>query len=274
MASEAVKPHLSATQLESYCRCPEAYRRRYLEREVIPPGIAIIQGKSFHSAAATNFEQKIESRADLPVEMFKEAAAAAFDEERKNGFCLTSEEESLGIGKVMGAALDKTVELIELHAKEQAPDYQPILVEEEVRIPLPGERDLLAIIDLADELDRVTDFKSASKRKPQSEADGSVQLTIYAAAFQRHTGRPPSELRLDTAVKNKEPVRQVLTTQRTRSDFEALANRINAVSLGIAKGSFPPATPGAWWCTSKWCGYWHTCPYVNSERRAAAESAE
>ena len=270
------KPYLSPSQLDSYCRCPEAYRRRYLDKEIIPPGVAMLKGTGFHGAAKVNFKQKIESRRDLPVKEMVEAAVETFTKEVHGGLTLSEEEHARGSEIVIGEAKDDLAELVDVHARLQAPDYQPVFVEEKVRIVLPNApRDLLGILDLADDKDRVTDFKTAAKKKSQSDADDSVQLSVYAAAFQIRTGRPPAEVRLDTAVQTKTKTdRQVLVSERGQNDFDALANRINAVTNAITVGSFPPATPGAWWCGPKWCGYWHTCPYVNNQRKALVQIGE
>jgi hypothetical protein len=257
-----------------YCRCPEAYRRRYLEREIIPPGIAMLQGTAVHRAAAQNFQQKIESHQDITPTAMGALAASEFESAVMAGVSFTEAEEGRGTRAVLGEAADAAVAMAEFHGAVQAPDYQPILVEHTVRIPLPmASHDLLGIIDLADDQDRVTDFKTSARRKSQADADGSIQLTTYAAAFRAATHRPAKELRLDTIVRLKTKIdRDILLTARDGRDFEALARRINVVSQAIAAGIFPPATAGAWWCSPTWCGYWRTCPYVNSERRAAAES--
>ena len=42
------KPYLSPSQMGMYCRCGEQYRRRYIEKEIIPPGFALIKGGSVH----------------------------------------------------------------------------------------------------------------------------------------------------------------------------------------------------------------------------------
>jgi hypothetical protein len=197
-----------------------------------------------------------------------EAAVAAFDESVHGGYVLSDEEMSRGPSVVIGEAKDDLANLATVHAKHQAPDYQPVLVEQSVRIELPSApRDLLGIIDLADDKGRVIDFKTAGKKKSQADADDSVQLTVYAAAYQRLTGAPPSELRLDSVVQTKTKTdRQVVSTDRGPDDFNALANRINVVTSSIESGSFPPATPGAWWCGPRFCGYHATCPFVNSNR--------
>lgn len=269
------KPHISHSQLDMFWRCPEQYRRRYLEKEVIPPGIALMQGTGLHRAAETNFRQKIETHTDLPAKQIVEIAAAAFVDAQAGGYVLTDDECSVGAEKSLGQAKDKLVQMVELHAAEQAPDYQPVSVEHSTRIIFPNAtHDLLAITDLRDDRRRVTDFKTAAKKKPEGEVHSSMQLTIYAAAFQLDTGEPPSEVRLDVVTKTKQPARQVLRSERTRADFVALVNRVNVTLAAINAGHFPPASPGHWCCSPKWCGYWSTCPYVNHERRDAAEGNE
>ncbi len=271
--SQAEKPHLSATQMEMFWRCPEQYRRRYVEGERIPPGVALILGKAFHAGAELNFRQKIESHEDLPVNQIVDAAAAAFDAEVSGGYSLSPEEAEVGGKKVLGEAKDKTVQLAEIHAEEQAPDYQPIAVEHSTRIVFPmATHDLLAITDLRDDLRRVVDFKTAARRMPADAADSSTQLTIYAAAHQIDTGAPASEVRLDVLTKTKTPSRQVLRSDRSQADFQALIHRVNSTLSAIHAGSFTPASPGSWVCSPRWCGYWATCKFVNSERLAAAEA--
>jgi hypothetical protein len=64
----------------------------------------------------------------------------------------------------------------------------------------------------------------------------------------------------------------VVSSSRGSADFAALAARINVITHAIEAGIFTPAAPGSWCCSSKWCGYYlDGCPYVNSERIAAAE---
>jgi RecB family exonuclease len=274
--SSKPKPHLSASQMESYSRCPEAYRRRYLDGDVIPPGIAILKGTALHAGAEHNFRQKLETHEDLPASDIVDASIASLESAKAGAIAYSDEEVSRGIKTVFGEAVDAVAELASVHAHEQAPDYQPTMVEQAVRIDLPNSpRDLLAVIDLADDQNRVVDFKTAGKSKNQADADDSVQLTVYAAAFSLVQGEPPAELRLDTLVQLKtQTKRQIVSTTRGDADFNALANRINAINKSIDAGSFPPATPGAWWCGPKWCGYFRTCPYVNSERAEKAQKGD
>ncbi len=275
----AQKPHIGATQQTMAGRCLEQYRRRYVLGEVIPPGIAMIQGTAVHVGAAVNFRQKIKSHNDLPCGEIVDAAVAAFDAGLAGGYVLSDDEQCRGAKIVLGEAKDQVAQLAECHADQQAPDYQPVAVEHKTRIVFPGAtHDLLAITDLRDDRDRVVDFKTSGKKPPQKDADESVQLTIYAAAFQIETGRPPAEVRLDVVTKTKTAKRHVLSSTRDEHDYRALLSRTNAMLATIAafteKGVEPwPAAPvGAWWCSDRFCGYFRSCPHVNSERRQAAES--
>jgi len=226
----------------------------------------MLRGVGFHVGAATNMTQKIESREDLPADDIVDAAVAGFETGAAGGYILGENETE----KDVGGAKDSLVEMTACHAAEQAPEYQPVLVEHRVRIALPGARDLVGILDLADDQGRVVDFKTSGRRKSQAEADDSVQLTVYAATYKAVTSHQPRSLRMDSIVRTKggSVYREALDTTRDDADFAALANRINTVSAAIDAGSFPPATPGAWWCSNSYCGYWRSCPYVNSERKA------
>lgn len=263
------KPTIRQSGIESFTRCGEAYRRRYLEGEIIPPGIAPLTGTAFHAGARVNFKQKIESHADLPAKEIIEAAVAEFDAITTGGYILTDEEVGIGHKRVLGMAKDQLAGLAELYARQIAPDYQPVYVEQGFTIALPAaSHDLSGTMDLADDKRIVTDFKTAGKRKNAQEAAASVQLTAYAAAYKMLTGEMPTAVRLETLVKKRQPERQILESTRSVEDFTALAHRINAVLKAIDAGIFTPATPGAWWCHPKWCGFHSTCKFVNGQAEA------
>lgn len=267
-----MKPHVSPSQLETHSRCPEAWQRRYICGDRCPPGIPALQGKGVHAGAELNFRQKKDSHRDLPESDIVDAAAASFTAAVGEGYALTPEESARGVDTVIGRAKDSVVQLAGLLAREVAPVYQPALVEQKVRVVLPNAtHDMLGIIDLADIQQRIVDYKSTGRRKTQAEADRSIALTFYASAHRVETGLPASELRMEVLLKRRQPERQLIVTDRTPADFRVLASRVNVMLAAIASGAFPPATPGAWWCGPKYCGYWPTCPYVNSERKALAE---
>lgn len=270
------KPHISASQMGTYLDCGERYRRRYIEKDILPPGIALIRGTSIHKAAEVQFKQKIQSHQDLPVKQIVDLAVATFEERVKTqGVYLDDEEQARGQAAVVGEAKDGTVRLADLFGREVGPAYQPKLVEEKQVIALPNApRDLLGVLDLVDEGDRVIDHKTSKKTANQKDWDTSTQLSVYALTFQAKNGKPPTDIIVEQLVDTKTPKRVTFHTERIMADYRALVARINTVVDGIEKGMFLPANTGWWGCSPKYCGYWKTCNYVNSERKAAAEGKE
>lgn len=277
MSEPAPKPHVSPSQLEMLSRCGEQYRRRYIEREIIPPGIAMLKGTGLHAGAAANMRQKIDTHVDLPAAEVADIAVAALESELSRSGCSFSEDEvSAGADKVLGQAKDATALLASAHVRLQAPEYQPLVVERRFRIVLPSSsHDIVGVVDMIPDTLRAVDFKTSRRRKSQADVNESVQLTTYAAAAVALTGQPAVGVRLDTLVHNSSGVsRQTLDADRGTDHYRSLAARASTAIAAVQSGVFVPASPGAWWCSQRWCGYWSSCPYVAGERLAKAPRDE
>ncbi len=266
--SEALKPYISASQLTLYETCGEAYRRRYIEGERIPPGMAAHKGSGVHGGAQYNFTQKIDTHKDLPIDDIIEVAITSFEKRlNSDDVLLLPEEVEQGRKVIIGKTKDAVSRLTTLLAEEVAPKYQPILVEQKQKILLPkSSHDLVCILDLADDKDRVVDFKTGTKKKPKGMADESEQLTFQALTFKAHTGRMPSEITLECLIDKKVPENQTLTTTRNMAHIEGLIARINTMQAGIEAGIYIPTTADNWKCSPRWCGYFQTCPYTKGRR--------
>lgn len=264
------KPHLSVTQIDTHNKCPEAWRRRYEDKDIIPPGFALIRGRAVHQGAEFNFRQKTESHVDLPVSQIVDVAVAQVDAETAGGVSLTPDEIGRSVAVVKGETIDEVAKLARLHAIVQAPEYQPVAVEETIRVSLPqSSHDLLCVIDLVDDRGAVIDLKTSGKAVSQSDADASIQMTAYHFAKEAQTGTPPTELAFDVMIsKGSTLKRQRITTERDQQDVNALGERFGAVVGSITSGVFAPAAVGCWWCSAKWCGYHSTCRFVgNGQKR-------
>lgn len=257
------KPYVSASQLSMYEMCGESYRRRYIDVDIIPPGIALLRGTGVHEGAKINFRQKIDSHEDLKETDIVDASVSAFEERVKSdGVLLTEEEESEGKENVIGKGKDSVVTLARLYTTETAPEYQPVRVEEKQRIVLKGEYDLLAVMDLSDDQDRVIDLKTTTRKKPADEIEKSEQLSFYSLVFKALEKKLPQSVRLEVLIDKKVPERQMLEGARDTEDLMTLINRINCMIKGVEKGVFMPCNQTSWKCSEKYCGYYHTCKYV------------
>lgn len=255
--------YLSASQMAMYGRCGEQYRRRYMEGEIRPPGISLLVGSGVHGGIETNFTQKIDSHSDLAPSVVQDAAVARLEERlEKDGCELNEEEQSKGKDAVIGEATDVTATLAYKHASEVAPAYQPIAVEKRIEMPVPKLGiELVGYIDLADDQQRIVDFKTSGKSMPNGAADTSIQLGIYSLLYASEFGKLPSETRLEVLTKAKTPKRQMLSSVKGPSDLDVLARRIQQTVKGIEAGIFQPAEPDSWACSERFCGYASTCPF-------------
>ena len=262
---EEKRKHISASQLSTFELCGEAYRRRYIEGTIIPPGIALIRGSGVHAGAKVNFTQKKDSHKDLPKKDIIDASVAGLEDATKNGVLLTENEESIGAKNVLGKTKDEVATLSGIFADDIAPKYQPAFVEEKQRITLTEDYDLVAIMDLADVDEIIVDLKTSGKKKNQSEVDSSEQLSIYSLVYKAKTGHLPKQVRLETLVNKKKPEAQMLKSTRQMQDLQIVVNRLNVMLDSIKKGVFVPCNPGSWKCNQMYCGYYNTCPYVKNK---------
>lgn len=256
---------LTKSMLGQFARCPAQFERRYINNEIIPPGISARQGSGVHKGAEVNHLQKIASRKDLPLDVIQDAARDHYVSLVKNEGVFISKSEVGETQKLLAAGLDNTVRLAKLYTEELAPTIQPVMAEERLffdcqGIPLSGQLDVLT------EDDRLPDLKTASKSKSQSEADVSIDLTMYAGLVANHIGKWPEEVSLDVLVNSKEPKLQILRSTRGPKDWLVFMERVKVVWAQIHTGLFPPCEPNSWICSPKWCGYFESCRYSMKRR--------
>lgn len=251
--------HTSYSQINMYLTCGERYRRRYICGDIIPPGIALVKGKSVHKGIEINNRQKIESHEDLPKSDIIEQTVTAYEQDVQQDLLFQPDENPKD---VIGKGKDGVVSLAGLYADEVAPTIQPVQAEEKTLIEMYDSKPIMVVIDCIDDKGVIHDYKTSGKTKPQSEADTSLQLSLYAMAYHDQTGKMPSSLQLDTLVETKTPKYVPLVTRRDESVYQKTANFLQSVSTGIERGVFLPAQPGSWTCDPRWCGYYDTCKYV------------
>jgi hypothetical protein len=249
-----------------FLRCPAQFERRYINGEIIPPGIAARRGSATHKASEINHKQKIKSKVDMPVDALQDAARDEYVRLVKDEGVFIPKEQVSEKDKLLAAGLDASTRLTKLYCEALAPKIQPILAEEKLEfdagfsIPLVGTIDILTVDNW------MPDMKTADKSKSAGEADNSLQLSFYAGLVAHHTGNWPKKISLEILVNNKEPKLQSLETTRGPEHWQSLLSRIDLMIQQIRAGLFPPCDPGAWICSPAWCGYYWTCKYSMKKR--------
>ena len=260
--------YLSISQINMATRCGEQYRRRYIEGQIVPPGIALVQGTACHKAREHVMSKRLATGTLCPVGEAQEAASVALKERWNEGVIIDGAFEGMSDKQAQGAAEDQAVDLSTLDYTHNLVDTIPVAVEERVELvhaslPLP----LVGVIDLRDDKKMIRDLKTAGKTPSQNDADTSPQLTMYAMLHRLVKGEQESGLQLDCLVKTKTPKAVNLQTSRDNDDIQVLLNRIARVVEMIDKGVFLPAPTDAWACSLKFCGFASTCPYFAGKKR-------
>jgi len=256
------KPYLSSSQMNMLWRCGEQYRRRYIEGERIPPGVAAVIGTGTHRSVEANLSHKMDTGELLTIEEVSAVARDGLDAAWDDGVALSEVERAKGEKKTKGEAIDQAVALSVLHHAELAPTIEPVGLEEKFVVGMNGYPfNLLGYIDIK-EVAGIRDTKTAARAPGQDEADTSEQLTVYAKGFQATEGRLPEQLVLDYLVKTKTPKVVTYTTKRTEQDLSVLEARFGQACRIIEAEMFTPTSRSNWWCSEKWCGYFDTCPYA------------
>jgi len=257
--------------LSTFLRCGEQGRRRYVEGEKIPPGIAANRGTGVHAANEINLRQKIVSRTDMVLSDLQDAARDGFVHAcTENGVYLPPEDLPAK-KRLLNAALNDTIRCTEQYRATVAPLLQPVAVEEPFLIdiglglPLGGRMD-------SQEDDSVQDLKSTAKAWNENKIRADIQDVFYTLAHEKTRGvRPRFDYHVLIARRNKEgqPTstdHQRFSTWPGEREYEALIAKIKVLLHMLKTGTFPPADPSHWICSILWCGFFQTCRYTSGKK--------
>ena len=281
-ASGAMKEPLvlSFYQVDAYLACPLRYKYAHVLRVPTAPNHAIVYGSALH-LAVQDFHRRhahgiVMSEAEL-IEVFERAWST-------EGFVSREHEEArLEAGRTALRRFRR--------AQLQPGAVVPAYVEREFAFTLDGDRvrgrmdrvdviplvgpaadgrpdgldDAAPVADAADVVEPalpllhervvITDYKSSDVREPakaRERARDSLQLTIYAMAWQAETGRLPDAVALhflDSGL--------VGTAEVDAPRIERGIADIRAAATGIRAGAFE-ARPSYSACS--WCAFRSICP--------------
>jgi DNA helicase-2/ATP-dependent DNA helicase PcrA len=237
---------LSYGQVNDYLECPARYRFGHLIRIPTPPSHQLVYGRALHAAVQAFHRRQMAGRA-----MTREELRAAFDADWESvGFLTRSHEEAR---RASGhAALDRFWD------EQQLDPARPSAVEQEFSVQLGRDRvrGRYDRVDVDPDGDvSITDYKSSDVRDPATanrRARESLQLSIYALAYEAQHGRLPAELSLHFLESG--------LVGRSEANERRLAKATDAVTgaaEGIRAGRFD-ANPSPMRCG--FCPYREICP--------------
>jgi len=242
---------LSYRQIDDYLSCPLKYRYVHVLHVPVRPHHALVYGSAIHQAIRFYNLQRHAGR-DASIEELHAIFRSHWVAE---GF-LTREHEELRLQEGLEA-------LRRFHAFEASERSVPTHVERRFSIAVGSVR-LVGIFDRIDmdgEEGRIIDYKTSApltQEEADSRAADSLQLSLYALAYERLFGRRPHglELRfLTPAVLVGRAVPAPKRIARAEADIETCA-------AAIRERRFP-ASPAFRACS--YCAYAAICPSRRSD---------
>jgi len=236
---------LSYYSLDDYLTCPLKYKYVNILRVPIMEHHTVIYGRAMHEAVTRYFQFKMSGK-KMELGDLLEAFRAGFDPQ---GFLDQKHQEERS--RVAHQALTK------FFGEEEKRDSKPKFIEKEFSFLFEGNK-INGRFDRVDEENGqavIMDFKT-SEIKTQKEADKrakeSLQLVLYALAYQYKTGALPLRVELyflESGI--------IGSTEVGEKELLVIKDKIREVSAGIRKQDFQ-ATPKYMACA--YCAYNQICP--------------
>lgn len=249
---------LSISSLALFWRCPERWRRRYLQREREPQSGAMIVGKAVGAAITQHYAAQIAGQS-LSASDADDICGAEFDESALRPQTDFGEDDP---GELRGHGR----EALRSYLAEIAPGVRPVSVERKVELRFGGaEWAFTGYLDVEDETGTVIDVKVGKKHVTAPAAKRSPQATSYLLA-RAMEGRPAGRFEFHSvrrgAVRGEHC--QVVPAQRSDGQLLALERRIAQTARLIARcaetGEWALSSPDGWWCSQRMCAFWRSCP--------------
>lgn len=247
------KPHLSHSQIETFTRCARQWYYRYVEGIKQPPGVAAVIGKGTHEANFQLMRQQMEWGVPMSLpevhDVARDAAHHAWEREEP----MVTEEDP-----TKGEAVDTVVGLVDLYARQVAPNLKPVALEQGFELASPDlPFTIVGVVDVETETE-IRDTKTKGRKPEERAARRSHQLALYSlhAAI---SGQPHKRVALDYLVKTKTPAYYEVEATPTDDDYLSLMRRIETIAHAIETGVFVPADPMSWVCSARHCGYYDRC---------------
>ena len=180
--------YISYNQVKLYQICPQKYYYTYVEKIPAPINDKVFLGMVFHAVAEHFLKERIAGR-----EQTKDSVLQVFDDK------FLSLQDDYDIVWVMPSAdVEKRgLAFVKHFLREIANAIDPLMVEEELEVELPGLGiKLKGIIDLVEKDFSITDFKTTTTKWTKEKINNSyLQMVIYKYLFEKSFGDVITQLK-------------------------------------------------------------------------------
>jgi hypothetical protein len=250
---------LSASSLALFWRCPERWRRRYIEREREPQTGAMIIGASVGATVAAYFGARMRGEG-LSAEDADDLCGAEFDERALQPQTDLGEDDPTLLR-------EHSREALRAYLAELAPSVTPVSVERRFELRFDGaEWSLIGYLDIEDESGDTIDVKVGAKHVTEARARRDPQATLYQIA-RGAEGQADGRFLFHSvrrgAIRSGERC-LVVPAERSPARLGAMEARIAQTARQIQRcaesGDWPLSSPDGWWCAPGQCRHWAHCP--------------
>jgi putative RecB family exonuclease len=247
-----VPQSFSPSSLAQFTTCPLAYRFSYVERRPQPPSLAATKGSIVHRALELLF---LREPLERTIENALDDLDAAFVEYQSEPDLINLHLDDAAQKKLESDSRD----LVERYFQLEDPTLiTPIGLELKLEATI-GDTVIRGVID---RLERdndggliVTDYKTGSVPRAQSESSKMSGVNLYASLCEQIFGQLPSKVQL---LYLSQPVS--IEARPSASTIRGVAQKSSAIHKAVIrsceKGDFRPNVS----VLCGWCGYKDLCP--------------
>jgi hypothetical protein len=239
------KGYLSLSAVRMYLRCAKQFEFRYIEGRKEPPAVALIEGGAHHNALQLDNEHRIKHKKPAKITDMIGHFVASLEKGAQN---LDNWE-----GESKDIVIARGKDLLNTYASKFQ-WLEPVTAEEYFELML-GDVPVLGYIDVID-AQRVLDYKVVGRAKSEADAQQDLQLLLYGKVKKK---KRVGFVSLVKTASNPDKKIQHVETKVTEQEMDWAGEVIQSAAVGIRAGVFPKTEPGNWWCSEKFCGFWHLC---------------
>lgn len=259
-------PHLSASSLGMFLRCPEQWRRRYLLGEKRPPVWHMVLGSANHATHERTYNEKLRGREVSPREAVEYFEDQAWPEQ------LVKEGEVLWQAQTPDSCVDTGARMVNAYTAHVVPRILPESAgEQKFEIEVPGlPVPVIGYTDVIINDGPVLDIKTVGQATRSIQKRWMLQANIYNLALGRgieiHTVSRAKEPKVFTALDEEGLL--LPASEQQNALTQRMVQQVTGMIWNCIRhfGPLEPWPANFMSDACGWCGWFDTCVYWSHRR--------